>query len=205
VSNEAAPPASTPEAEVLPPDPTINVHVLKRGPRNPTPQRPPPVPSPAPDATTAVDPSPSISPTEVVRYVRWQPEFAEQAGKLVALGATQEEMADFFECSISTIRSWSVTVPEFSRALAAGRDAFTDRVVRSLAQRAIGYTFDTVKVFMTKSGDVVQVPFREHVPPDVTACIFWLKNRDKENWRDVQDHRHSGNIAVSITEEETKL
>jgi hypothetical protein len=28
------------------------------------------------------------------------------------------------------------------------------------------------------------VPYREHVPPDVTACIFWLKNRDPAHWRD---------------------
>jgi hypothetical protein len=29
---------------------------------------------------------------------------------------------------------------------------------------------------------------RKHYPPDVTACIFWLKNRQPEKWRDV--HRH---------------
>jgi hypothetical protein len=26
----------------------------------------------------------------------------------------------------------------------------------------------------------------EHVPPDVTACIFWLKNRKPADWRDAQ-------------------
>ena len=29
---------------------------------------------------------------------------------------------------------------------------------------------------------------REHVPPDTTACIFWLKNRRKDEWRDRQEH-----------------
>jgi hypothetical protein len=29
------------------------------------------------------------------------------------------------------------------------------------------------------------VLYVEHVPPDVTACIFWLKNRDPAHWRDV--------------------
>jgi hypothetical protein len=28
------------------------------------------------------------------------------------------------------------------------------------------------------------VPYRAHVPPDVTACILWLKNRDPAHWRD---------------------
>jgi PAS domain S-box-containing protein len=46
-----------------------------------------------------------------------------------------------------------------------------------LYSRAVGYTFDAVKIFCTKNGQVTKVPYREHVPPDVTACIFWLKNR----------------------------
>jgi hypothetical protein len=32
----------------------------------------------------------------------------------------------------------------------------------------------------------VYAPYVEHVPPDVTACIFWLKNRDPQHWRDSQ-------------------
>jgi hypothetical protein len=28
------------------------------------------------------------------------------------------------------------------------------------------------------------------VPPDVTAAIFWLKNRDPKNWRDTQQMEH---------------
>ena len=36
----------------------------------------------------------------------------------------------------------------------------------------------------------VYAPYIEHVPPDVTACIFWLKNRDPQHWRDVQQMEH---------------
>ena len=39
-------------------------------------------------------------------------------------------------------------------------------------------------------GNVTKVPYVEHVPPDVTACIFWLKNRDPEHWRDSQQMEH---------------
>jgi hypothetical protein len=31
---------------------------------------------------------------------------------------------------------------------------------------------------------VTRVPYREHVPRDVTVQIFWPKNRDSEHWRD---------------------
>jgi hypothetical protein len=36
----------------------------------------------------------------------------------------------------------------------------------------------------------VYAPYIEHVPPDVTAGIFWLKNRDPGHWRDVQNVTH---------------
>ena len=52
----------------------------------------------------------------------------------------------------------------------------------------------------------VIVPYIEPVPPDVTAGIFWLKNRDPENWRDVQNVNHVlGKYIISdrpMTEEE---
>jgi hypothetical protein len=36
----------------------------------------------------------------------------------------------------------------------------------------------------------VYAPYVEHVPPDVTACTFWLKNRDLQHWRDSQQVEH---------------
>ena len=50
--------------------------------------------------------------------------------------------------------------------------------------RAVGYSYDAEKIFCDKNGNVTKVPYREHVPPDVTAQIFWLKNRDPKRWRD---------------------
>jgi hypothetical protein len=50
---------------------------------------------------------------------------------------------------------------------------------------------DAVKIFRDKNGNVTKVPSVEHVPPDVTACIFWMKNRDPQHWRD-SPHRCQG-------------
>ena len=44
----------------------------------------------------------------------------------------------------------------------------------------------------------VEVP-RERVAPSpqsVTAAIFWLKNRDPENWRDRVEHTGAGGGAI---------
>jgi len=66
----------------------------------------------------------------------------------------------------------------------AGKAEADVRVERSLYRRAVGYSYDAVKIFCDKNGKVTPVPYREHVPPDFTAHIFWLKNRDPAHWRD---------------------
>lgn len=48
----------------------------------------------------------------------------------------------------------------------------------------------------------------KEVVPDVTAQIFWLKNRKPKEWRDKQQHEHSGGVQVNpfadLTTEELK-
>ena len=134
------------------------------------------------------------------------PEFAKQATKLCELGATNADLADFFGVSINTIANWQTARPEFLAALKAGKVSADDRVERSLYQRAVGYTYYSVKIFCPAGGVPVTVPYREHVPPDTTAQIFWLKNRRRNEWRDVQKHEHTGEDGGPIeTREMTDL
>jgi len=122
----------------------------------------------------------------------YQPQYAEQATKLCELGATDVDLADFFGVTITTIKNWKSSYPDFLAALKLGKETVDNRVERSLYQRAMGYTFDAEKIQVLRDGTVVRVPHREHVPPDTVACIFWLKNRRKDQWRDVQSHEHGG-------------
>lgn len=131
------------------------------------------------------------------RPSKFKPEFVDQARKLCELGATDEEVAEFFEVSARTVYRWQTEHEAFCQALKAGKVAADERVERSLYHRAVGYTFDAEKVFQFQ-GEVVRAPIREHVPPDTTAAIFWLKNRRPEIWRDLsrQEVTHSGELTV---------
>jgi hypothetical protein len=78
---------------------------------------------------------------------------------------------------------------------------------RSLYTRAVGYNYEAVKIFMPANrAKPVYAKYIEHVPPDVTAAIFWLKNRDPQHWRDSQQLEHVlGRYLISdkpMTEEE---
>jgi hypothetical protein len=81
------------------------------------------------------------------------------------------------------------------------------RVERSLYERANGYSYDAVKIFMPAgSKQPVVVHYTEHCPPDVGAAFIWLKNRDPDRWRDSQVVEHAlGKYIISdspLTEEE---
>jgi hypothetical protein len=75
------------------------------------------------------------------------------------------------------------------------------RTERSLYERANGYNYQAVKIFMPANRQKpVYAPYIEHVPPDVTAGIFWMKNRDPQHWRDSQQLEHVlGKYIISDT------
>jgi len=127
--------------------------------------------------------------TKVGRPSSFKPEFVGQATKLCLLGATDVDIADFFQVAVSTIYKWKHDYPEFSEALKSGKDSADERVERSLYHKAVGYSYESIH-FSSFQGIVTETPYREHVPPDTTAAIFWLKNRRANDWRDVHKVEH---------------
>lgn len=125
----------------------------------------------------------------------YKPEFAAQAEKLCDLGATDQEIAEFFNVDVRTVYRWKHDHADFCQALKVGKDSADERVERSLFQRAIGYEQDEVKIFMPAGAtEPVYAPFRAKIAPDVTAAIFWLKNRRSAEWRDRREVEHSGGV-----------
>ena len=125
--------------------------------------------------------------------------YVEGARKLARLGATDAEIADFFAVDVRTLYRWKNTHDAFCQALKAGKDEADDRVERALYHRAVGYEQEDVKIFLPGgSKEPVYAPFVNKVAPDVTAAIFWLKNRRPEQWRDKREVDHkSGDGSMS--------
>src|SRR5262245_58650423 len=126
------------------------------------------------------------NPKKQGRKPTWNDAYLEQAKKLAALGATDADIADFFGVSARTVMSWKVAKPEFFHALKTAKEVADARVERRLYERALGYSVETEKIVVSR-GTVIRVRTIEHYPPDTTAMIFWLKNRQPGKWRDKVD------------------
>ncbi len=128
----------------------------------------------------------------------YRPEFVKIAEEMCKLGATDFELAKAFSVCTATINEWRNRHVEFSSALKNGKEPSDERVERSLFQKACGYTFESEKIF-NYQGEVVRATCIEHVPPDTTAAIFWLKNRRKEVWRDKHEVESTQTVNVTVT------
>ena len=99
-------------------------------------------------------------------------------------GLTNEQIAKNIGVNPKTIYDWMNKEPKIKQALKKGKEVVDLEVENALFKRAIGYTITIMEQKIDKDGMVHDVIRDVHVPGDVTAQIFWLKNRKKHDWRD---------------------
>ena len=117
------------------------------------------------------------------RPTRFEPEMCEQAHNYCLLGATNDELAGFFRVAPSTIDRWIAERADFGDAVKRGRIVADFRVARGLYDRAVGYDHK-VERSVVIGGELKPVTTTVHYPPNVQACIFWLRNRRRRTWSD---------------------
>lgn len=134
------------------------------------------------------------------RPTKFKPEFVKIAFGMALLGATDEQLAEAFDVALGTIANWKKSEPEFRDALKRGKGQADAAVVRALYRRAIGFRRKSEKIFFdAKRGQVVRVECTEYFPPETTAGIYWLKNRQPERWRENrQPHNDAGGVRVNV-------
>lgn len=130
----------------------------------------------------------------------------EKMKKLVMLGATELEVADFFGICVATIDNYKNQHPEFLEALKDGKAMSDAQVEKSLFKRATGYSHPEEKVFCSE-GQIIKENTVKYYPPDTTACIFWLKNRRPKEWREKLDiaGENGGPLKFVLTREDENI
>lgn len=139
----------------------------------------------------------------VARPSKFDPAKCVQAEKLCKLGATDKELANFFEVSEQTLNTWKKEHPAFLESLKKGKEMADAEVGERLYQRACGYSHPEVHI-SNYQGAITKTPITKHYAPDTTACIFWLKNRRPDVWRDRVEHtgRDGGPIETREVSDE---
>ncbi|WP_027701811.1 transposase [Metaclostridioides mangenotii] len=109
-------------------------------------------------------------------------------------GLTNKQISQNIGISEETLYKWIVKYTELSESLKRGKEVVDREVENALLKRALGYEY----IETTKEGIGGQLKVTKEVTkqvaPDVTAQIFWLKNRKPEEWREKKEVQHMGEI-----------
>lgn len=125
---------------------------------------------------------------KVGRPTKYSPEYVEEVYKLCLLGATDEQIADFFGVTVQTLLNWCDAHPQFLEARKNGKERADAKVAEALYHRALGYSHPAVKI-MSYEGSSWEHEYTERYPPDTAAAFIWLKNR--AGWRDKHEVDHT--------------
>jgi len=105
-------------------------------------------------------------------------------------GLIDEQISHNIGIHPSTLYEWQKKYPKITEALKKGKEVIDRQVENALLKRALGYEYEEVKQIIEKDDkgkDRKRIEKTvKHVVPDVTAQIFWLKNRKPQEWRDKQ-------------------
>ena len=103
-------------------------------------------------------------------------------------GLTDEQIAQNMGISYSTLRSWRDKFSAVSAVLKKGKEVVDRQVENALLRRALGYEYNEFKEKYEYGKITERTVTKKEVVPDVTAQIFWLKNRKPEKWRDKPEY-----------------
>ncbi|RHF51467.1 helix-turn-helix domain-containing protein [Mitsuokella multacida] len=117
-------------------------------------------------------------------------------------GLSDKQIAHNIGITQTTLYEWQKRFPELSEALKKGKEVVDREVENAMLKRALGYEYDEVtqEPVIDKDTGITEMRVTKRVTkqivPDVTAQIFWLKNRKPDEFRDKRDVELSGSVDL---------
>lgn len=106
-------------------------------------------------------------------------------------GLSDEDIAKNMGIATSTLYNWLNKYVEISEALKRGREVSYYIAENAFFKRLTGYTYVETKETQSSSDGAVSktvTKTKKHIPPDVGALIFYLKNARADKWRDRREY-----------------
>lgn len=105
-------------------------------------------------------------------------------------GLTDEQIASNIGIGTTTFYTWVDRFPVIRESLKKGKAPIDFEVENALLKRALGFEYEeTETVFEDVDGKPKKRIKKtiKFIPPDTSACIFWLKNRKPNHWRKMNE------------------
>lgn len=102
-------------------------------------------------------------------------------------GLTDQQIAGNMGITAKTLYEWKKRHGGICEALKKGKEVIDRQVENALLKRALGYRYEEIKEKQEGGAITERTVTIKEVAPDVTAQIFWLKNRKSDEWRDRKD------------------
>lgn len=109
-------------------------------------------------------------------------------------GLTDEQIAHNMGIRRETLIDWKKKHPNISNTLKRGKEVVDYEVENALLKKALGYKVKEQKAL--NDGRIIEI--EKEVPGDVTAQIFWLKNRKPKTWKDKREDEEKATEGVTI-------
>ena len=135
--------------------------------------------------------------------MKYGKEIVDRICKHLKGGATVQSTCAIVGISKETFYQWKKTKPDYSDVIKKAMAVPDRKVEDALRKSAImGHSFEEIEYKAVAVGDKVKlIPIKKItkvVPPNVTAQIFWLKNRCPDEFKDRQETELSGEVKVKI-------
>lgn len=136
-----------------------------------------------------------VSHTAKGKYEYWlTPEGLTKLRGWAREGLVDQQIAHNMGISRKTLAEWKVKYSDIGDTLKVNKEVVDFEVENALLKRALGYKTTEQKV--TKDGELIEI--EKEYPPDVTAQIFWLKNRKPDKWKDKREEEppEGGGVVI---------
>jgi len=128
-------------------------------------------------------------------------------------GYTCEDIAGKMGISPTTLKNYRKKNNEIENAIRKGKDVIDYAVESALLKLATGATSKEIKVIATfrdgKWQDIQKETLVKQHAPNVSACIHWLCNRQREKWQKNVDSSISvpedQSFSITITRADKKI
>ena len=132
---------------------------------------------------------------EVLISIKSDEDKLKQIKVLIEAGHTDAFVAKFLKVNVGTFRAFIKRYPDLESKVKEWKDAADDNVEKALYDKAIGYSMPETKVFCYE-GSIVEHETTKHFPPDYSSGSLWLRNRRREDWKDIKDMSTKADLTV---------